>query len=126
MFFVFFFVVRYTARDTLLPELDVPVLLSEFHVGAMDAGLLSPGLHLASDQQQRASVYEMYMRSALKLRRVVGAHWFQYRDESVTGRFDGENNNIGWVDVADRPYPDMISSGRSVGSALYARRNASN
>lgn len=70
---------RYTASDTLPKNLDVPVILSEFHVGAMDVGLLSPGLHLASNQAQRARVYEMYMRTALNLSRVIGAHWFQYR-----------------------------------------------
>ena len=40
---------------------------------------------------------------------MVGAHWFQYMDEPATGRSDGENYNIGLVDVTDRPYEELVS-----------------
>ena len=39
---------------------------------------------------------------------MVGAHWFQWLDEPVTGRMDGENYNIGMVDVTDLTYTGMI------------------
>jgi hypothetical protein len=41
---------------------------------------------------------------------MVGTHWFQWADQPSTGRFDGENYNIGLVDVTDRPYPDLVAA----------------
>ena len=53
----------------------------------------------------------------------VGAHWFQYADEPLTGRtLDGENYNIGFVTVTDTPYPEMVQAARAVLGEAYARR----
>lgn len=53
----------------------------------------------------------------------VGAHWFQYLDEPLTGRtLDGENYNIGFVTVTDTPYPEMVQSARRVLADAYRRR----
>jgi hypothetical protein len=43
---------------------------------------------------------------------VIGTHWFQWIDQPATGRFDGENYNIGWIDVTDRPYPDLVAAAK--------------
>ena len=48
----------------------------------------------------------------------VGAHWFQHVDQPVLGRFDGENYNIGFVDVTDRPYPELTAAAREVNPRL--------
>ena len=42
--------------------------------------------------------YGHYVSEALEHPAVVGTHWFQYRDQMVTGRGDGENYQIGFVD----------------------------
>ncbi len=39
---------------------------------------------------------------------VVGAHWFQYCDEPLGGREDGEDYNMGLVDTANRPYEELL------------------
>lgn len=39
---------------------------------------------------------------------VVGAHWFQYCDEPLGGREDGEDYNMGLIDNANRPYKDVV------------------
>jgi hypothetical protein len=41
---------------------------------------------------------------------LIGTHWFQWADQPSTGRFDGENYNIGLVDVTDRPYPELVGA----------------
>src|SRR6185436_13681114 len=41
---------------------------------------------------------------------VVGVHWFQYYDHPRGGRADGEDYNFGLVDVADRPYGDLVAA----------------
>ena len=44
-------------------------------------------------------------------------------DQPLTGRsFDGENYNIGFVNVTDTPYVEMIEAARVVHAEAYARR----
>ena len=103
-------------------DLDKPFLIGEFHIGATDRGSFHPGLVEAPDQATRARMFEDYVNSALKLPNCVGAHWFQYTDEPITGRqYDGENYNIGLVDITDTPYPELIAASRAVGAQIYAR-----
>ena len=40
----------------------------------------------------------------------------------LTGRWDGEGYQIGFVDVADTPYPEMIKASREVGENMYTYR----
>jgi hypothetical protein len=52
----------------------------------------------------------------------VGTHWFQYRDQATTGRGDGENYQIGLVDICDTPYPETIDAVRQTGLLMYDYR----
>lgn len=100
---------------------DVPLILGEFHFGALDRGLFHTGLVPVSDQNARAQAYLDYVLGALRHPRFVGAHWFQYQDEATTGRvWDEENYQIGFVDIADTPYPEMLAASREVGARLYS------
>lgn len=99
---------------------DVPLLIGEFHLGALDRGMFHPGLVALRDQTERAQVYRDYVESALRHPQFVGCHWFQYRDEPVLGRvYDEENYQIGFVDVADAPYAETISACRAAAADLY-------
>jgi hypothetical protein len=40
-------------------------------------------------------------------------------DQPPTGRGDGENYNIGFVDVTDRPYNEMINAARDTYKRIY-------
>lgn len=103
---------------------DKPVMIGEFHFGALDRGLFHTGLVPCEDQNARAKAYETYVTSALRNPWIVGAHWFQYGDQATTGRFDGENYQIGFVDICDRPYAETIEASRRVGYNMYeTRRN---
>ncbi len=105
---------------------DKPVMIGEFHFGALDRGMFHEGLGPRADQNARAEAYETYVKSALGNPWIVGAHWFQYGDQPTTGRFDGENYQIGLVDVCDRPYVETIDAVRRVGYNMYRiRRDAS-
>ncbi len=109
-------------EKTLPPGLDKPILIGEFHFGALDRGLFHPGLKSVPDQNFRASAFKSYLVGALKNPLVVGAHWFQYHDEPTTGRFDGENFQIGFTDICDTPYPEMVRAAREIGKDLYRIR----
>ncbi|WP_096739512.1 agarase [Pseudoalteromonas atlantica] len=107
-----------------LEDVDLPVVIGEFHIGtATDSGLFNPGIVHAANQTDRAAMYKKYMQSVLEKPYMVGAHWFQYVDEPVSGRaFDGENANIGFVTGTDIPYPKMIEAVKDVTSTMYEKR----
>jgi hypothetical protein len=101
---------------------DRPVLVGEFHFGALDRGLFHTGLRPTATQQDRAAAYRKYVTGALRNSCLVGTHWFQYGDQATTGRGDGENYQIGLVDICDNPYPETIQAVREVGQQMYRTR----
>jgi hypothetical protein len=84
-----------------------PVIIGEFHFGTPGRGL-SAGLVQVRDHAERGVAYRYYVENALAMPELIGTHWFQWADQPVTGRFDGENYNIGLVDVTDLPYSELI------------------
>jgi hypothetical protein len=95
-----------------------PVLIGEFHFGVPADGL-GAGLVQTRDQIERGKGYRYYVEQAAALPGFVGAHWFTWRDEPVLGRFDGENYNIGFVDVTDRPYPELLDAAIATHRRLF-------
>jgi hypothetical protein len=85
-----------------------PLLIGEFHFGTPGRGLAA-GLVQTRDQKERGIAYRYYVENAASMPALIGAHWFQWMDEPNTGRSDGENYNIGLVDVTDQPYEELIS-----------------
>ncbi|MBP6964377.1 MAG: hypothetical protein KBC96_08230 [Armatimonadetes bacterium] len=102
--------------------LKKPLIIGEFHFGALDRGMLHTGLVATESQADRAAHFKRYVESVADCPAFVGCHWFQYVDEPLTGRvYDGENYNIGLVDVTDTPYPELISAAREVNAEVYER-----
>jgi hypothetical protein len=86
-----------------------PVLIGEFHFGTPGRGLAA-SLVQVRDQAERGRAYRHYVETALAQPEMIGTHYFQWADQPSTGRFDGENYNIGLVDVTDRPYPELVAA----------------
>jgi hypothetical protein len=107
-------------------DLKRPVMATEFHFGALDRGMFHTGLQPASSQADRAEHYAEYVRSALRNSLFVGTHWFQYAPQSFTGRRDGENYQVGMLDIADTPSPELIRAVRKVGGEMYELRYREN
>ncbi|MCK4750639.1 MAG: hypothetical protein KAT15_26455, partial [Bacteroidales bacterium] len=57
---------------------------------------------------------------------LVGTHWFQLVDQSVTGRPDGENYQAGFLTGADVPQAEIITKSREIGKHMYQIRSAEN
>jgi hypothetical protein len=111
------------ANYAVVAQLDKPAIIGEFHFGALDRGMFHTGLVAAGSQTERAAAFVRYLRSVADHPNFVGAHWFQYADQSITGRpRDGENYNIGFVTVVDSPYPEMVEAARNFHDELYPRR----
>ena len=101
---------------------EKPILVGEFHFGTFDRGMFKAGLCPVADQAERARSYTRFVQGALCHPLIVGCHWFQYRDQPLIGRGDGEAYQIGFVDTCDRVYPELVQAARDVGENLYAYR----
>jgi hypothetical protein len=49
----------------------------------------------------------------------IGTSWFQWVDQPALGRMDGENYNIGLVDVTDRPYRSLVDAIKATNMRLF-------
>ena len=114
---------RVTLKNFSLPAgVDKPVIIGEFHFGALDRGMFHPGLVKTANQTERGEAYKRFVESSLQNPLIVGTHWHQFSDQATTGRFDGENFQVGLTDVCDHPYTETIDKVREVGYSLYSTR----
>jgi hypothetical protein len=95
--------------DNVYELLDLPILVGEFHFGVPGKGL-APGLAQVKNQFERGVAYRNYVENAFSHPAVVSTFWFRWRDQTNTGRNDGENYNIGVVDVTDLMYTELVDA----------------
>ena len=86
-----------------------PVIIGEFHFGALDRGMDATGLRGVTSQAERGVAYRRYMHKAAAHPMCLGAHYFTLYDQAYLGRFDGENYQIGVLDVCSQPYTEFLS-----------------
>ena len=103
--------------------IDVPMMIGEFHFGAMDRGLFHTGQVYTSSQEERARCIYDFVVSCLRNPYIIGTNWHQFSDQATSGRFDGENFQVGFTDVCDNPYPETIAALRRIGSEMYKIRS---
>jgi hypothetical protein len=99
-------------QDRVYAITKLPVLIGEFHFGVPERGLAA-GLVQAMNQAERGVAYSHYVENAAAHPSIIGTHWYQWVDQPATGRRDGENYNIGWIDVTDRPYPELVAAAKA-------------
>ena len=112
--------------DWVYERTDRPVLITEYFYRVRRPGVLTlpPGLPEVADEAERVAAYTRYQDEMLSRPWVVGTHWFQYQDQPVEGRFDGENQIIGLVTVDDEPHRPLVDRMTAVNGATYPRRAA--
>ena len=96
-----------------------PVLLGRFHFGALDRGLPSAGRRVVASQRERGIAYRRYVETAAAHPDVVGTHYSGLNDQELLGDVDGENDQIGFIDVCHRPYPEIVESATRSHEAIY-------
>ncbi|MDR1191316.1 MAG: hypothetical protein LBK60_06605 [Verrucomicrobiales bacterium] len=98
-----------------------PLILSEWYFASGERGL--GGGREVRDQRERGLAYRNYVEQTAALPFVVGAQWFIYTDQALSGRFfegfNGEGANTGLVDVTDRPYAELITALRQTHARIY-------
>lgn len=114
----------YDYKDYVYQEgIDLPVMIGEFHCGAMDRGMFHASLIDVKSQDARGEAYYNYVKSALEHPNIIGVHWHQFSDQATTGRFDGEDFQVGFTDVCDTPYYETIEGIRRIGYNMYKIRS---
>jgi hypothetical protein len=112
-----------TLRYLRLPGgVDRPIIIGEFDFPAWDRSYTAIANCGALTEQRRADSYWYYLTTALDNPQIVGTHWFQYLDQSLTGRGDNENFPIGFLDVTDTPYDALTKVTCDLGNIMYTRR----
>ncbi|MCC5829734.1 MAG: hypothetical protein JJU36_09845 [Phycisphaeraceae bacterium] len=96
-----------------------PLMVGEWHFGALDVGLPGSGIGHVRDQHQRGLAYRVYLEDAAAKPWCVGVHYFTWSDQACWGRFDGENYNIGFSDVCFQLYRPLAEQARTSHERLY-------
>lgn len=99
--------------------LDMPIMVGEWHFGALDVGLPASGIGHVPSQAARGQAFRVYLEDAAAKPWCVGVHYFTLYDQSALGRFDGENYQIGFVDTCSSPYPPLAEAARAAHERLY-------
>lgn len=96
-----------------------PVMIGEFHHGAVDRALPATGITGVISQNERAAAYRNYIEQGFARPELIGMHYFQWVDQPYYGRFDGENYNIGVVTIQNLPYPELSQAMRITNERIY-------
>ena len=95
--------------DQILAGTGLPMIIGEYHFGTVDRGM-AQSLWQVNSQKERGVAYRYYTERAYSHPGLIGTAWFQWSDQDLTGRRDGENYNCGLVDVTDRPYQHQVEA----------------
>ncbi len=110
-----------TLLDNYYAKTQKPILITEYSYSAMENQSGDPNTKGADvsvpAQKDRVDHLNQFSHQLLSLPYIVGLHWFEWSDESPQGRFDGEDQNYGLVDIHDKEY--------SLLTAAHAKLNVS-
>lgn len=109
----------YTQIDAVSKLVNIPIVIGEFHFGSTESGMYATGLRAVPTQKERGVAYQYYMSESLKHPASIGAHYFTLADQSLIGRFDGENYQIGVVNVTQTPYQDFVEGICEFNEVMY-------
>jgi hypothetical protein len=96
-----------------------PIQIGEHHMPLFTQRQLPP-LYPAFTEAERRTLYVQFVRRWAEQPYSLGCHWFQHADQHVTGRpSDGENQPVGFVDITDRPHPELSEAAQEATASLY-------
>lgn len=115
--------------DNIYAKAQKPILISEYSYSSMENQSGDPNTKGADTsvptQADRVEHFERFAGELLDLPYVVGLHWYEWSDESPEGRFDGENQNYGLVDIHDKEYKLMTQAHTKLNLSAMARHTNS-
>ena len=106
--------------DEVNRRTGLPVLIGEWHFGcAIDGGLPATGIQPAESQEARGDAYRYYFENGALRPELIAMHWFQWNDQPIFGRGDGENYNIGFMDICNQPYAELTKQAKAAHENMY-------
>ncbi|MCI2082950.1 MAG: hypothetical protein LKK08_05755 [Bacteroidales bacterium] len=109
---------KYEMLDHAYAVMGLPMMIGEYHFGTVDRGM-AQSLWQVESQEQRGVAYRYYTEQGYSHPALIGTGYFQWGDQDITGRYDGENYNCGLVDVTDRPYKALVDAVSETSAVLY-------
>jgi hypothetical protein len=95
-----------------------PILIGEHHVTLASDRQVPPPWQVFN-AVEREAYYRNFVKVWAQRPYSLGCHYFQLIDQPPTGRGDGENRTIGWLDITDQPYEDLLRAARAVLPRVY-------
>lgn len=96
-----------------------PIMIGEFHHGAVDRGLPATGIVGVLNQKDRAKAYRNYIEQGFARPEIIGMHYFEWIDQPFYGRSDGENYNIGIMTMNNLPYLELTNAMKITNERIY-------
>ena len=97
----------------------MPIMIGEFHFGALDRGVRATGIIGVKNQAERGKAYQYYFEKAAAIPECIAMQYFILNDQMTLGRPDGENYQIGFVDCCHRPYDEMTGNAVEAHKRMY-------
>lgn len=104
--------------DRAMAITNLPMIIGEYHFGTVDRGM-AQSLWQVNSQKERGVAYRYYTEKAYSHPGLIGTAYFQWCDQDLLGRSDGENYNCGLVDVTDRPYNEQVKAMMKSAESLF-------
>ena len=96
-----------------------PFMIGEWHYGASDTSLLCSALVTCPTQEDRGWACYNYIQTVYANPQLVGAHYFEYNDQPLLGRFDGEAMPHGLIDICNRPHKKCLDIFTKANNKIY-------
>lgn len=102
---------------------DRPFIVGEFGVTSDLGQTPWRGQVYTEEEGARLKGMEKWLAQGFTHPSLVGAHFFQFRDQPLTGRGDGEATLRGFLNGADTPHFDLVQLNRRIAYNLYTTRS---
>ena len=98
---------------------DKPSMIGEWMFGASDESLFCSALITLPNQIERGEACRRYLERVFANPQMVGAHYFEFNDQPLLGRFDGEAMPHGLITVCNQPKETVVAILTETNERLY-------
>jgi hypothetical protein len=108
-------------------DIDFPFMITEWGIDndSRQSPFRATSVQVAIGVKgSRTARLTQFAEAAIVHPKIVGAHFFQYRDQPLSGRPDGEALLRGFVNGTDTPNFELVQANRRVAYDLYQKRDA--
>lgn len=98
---------------------EKPFMIGEWQYGSSSTPYLCSAIITCSSEEMRGKACSNYIKKAFSNYQLLGAHYFEYNDQPILGRFDGEAYPHGLITITNRPYDTCLKYFVNANYKLY-------